>query len=75
MGIAPKDATGIQYGDGFGEDARIGPCLYINSFVDGQAYERWAAETDAAAVMKLSVDEAAAVARRIAGSGLFETDP
>lgn len=74
FGIAPEDANGIQYGEDFEDDARIGSCSYINSFVDGQAYEQWADETDAAAVMKLSVDAVAAVARQLASSELFETE-
>lgn len=74
FGIAPEDADGIDYGDDFENDARIGSCSYINSFVDEQAYEQWAEETDAAAVMALSVDEAVAVARRLASSGLLETE-
>lgn len=74
FGIAPEDANGIQYGDDFEDDARIGSCSYINSFADERTYEQWADETDAAAVMKLSVDAAAAVARRLATSELFETE-
>lgn len=74
FGVAPEDATGIQYGEDFEENARIGSCSYINSFPDEQAYEQWATGTDAAAAMKLSVDEAVSVARRIAGSELFETE-
>lgn len=74
FGIAPEDSDGIQYGDDFEDNARIGSCSYINSFVDEQAYEQWADETDAAAVMKLSVDAAAAVARQLATSELFETE-
>lgn len=72
LGIAPEDATGIQYGDDFEDNARIGSCSYINSFADEQTYAQWADETDAAAVMKLSVDEALAMARRIASSDLVE---
>lgn len=75
FGIAPEDANGLQYGDDFEDDARIGSCSYINSFADEQAYEQWANETDAAAVMKLSADEAVAVARQLAASELFETEP
>lgn len=74
FGIAPEDANGIQYGDDFEDNARIGSCSYINSFVDEGAYERWADGTDAAAVMRLSVDEAVAVARQIVTSERFETE-
>lgn len=74
FGIAPQDASGIQYGDDFEDDARIGSCSYINSFPDARTYEEWADDTDAAAVMRLSVDEAVAVARRLASSELFDGD-
>lgn len=74
FGVAPEDANGIQYGDDFEDNARVGSCSYINSFPDERAYDQWAGETDAAVVMKLSVDEAVAVARRMAESDLFETE-
>lgn len=74
FGIAPEDANGLQYGDDFEENARIGSCSYINSFADEQAYDRWATETDAAAVMKLTADEAATVARFLVASDLLGTE-
>lgn len=73
LGVAPADVESPPNWTDAVEDPGLPSCGYINSFPDDAAYDEWAAATNAAAVMALSVADAVAVAREIADGRLITT--